>query len=63
MRSRHVLPLMRKQNSGQIITIASMSGRRGAALQKRILRYKICANRIDGIVEDGINEYKYSNAH
>ena len=27
---KNVLPLMRKQNSGQIITIASMSGRRGA---------------------------------
>jgi short-subunit dehydrogenase len=27
---KNVLPVMRKQNSGQIITIASMSGRRGA---------------------------------
>ena len=27
---KNVLPLMRKQNSGQIITIASMSGSRGA---------------------------------
>jgi NADP-dependent 3-hydroxy acid dehydrogenase YdfG len=30
---RKVLPLMRQQNSGHIITVASMSGRRGAALK------------------------------
>ena len=30
---KHVLPVMRKQQSGQIIVVASMSGRRGAAFK------------------------------
>jgi short-subunit dehydrogenase len=30
---KHVLPIMRKQQSGQIIVVASMSGRRGAAFK------------------------------
>jgi short-subunit dehydrogenase len=30
---KNILPVMRKQNSGQIITIASMSGRRGASFK------------------------------
>jgi short-subunit dehydrogenase len=31
--TKHVLPVMRKQQSGQIIVVASMSGRRGAAFK------------------------------